>query len=167
VAIDTKVDDGLCGYHRAKQEGHLHEHIPDNEENGQNNNTGFDEIRESVNQARNTYENSSNLAEINQAIATLENIKTRNNEDFNNWLGEEVLEGLKNKKLALELNQGNENSGAGNNNGENYDPATPTNNTNSALQTAKNNAIREITNALVNQEPKLTTKHDLSEINQD
>jgi len=81
-------------------------------------------------------------------------------------LGEEVLEGLKNKKLALELNQGNENSGAGNNNGESPE-STPSNNTNSALQTAKNNAIREITNALVNQEPKLTTMHDLSEINQD
>lgn len=166
MAIDTKVDNGLCGYHQAKQEGHLNEHIPGNEENGQNNNSDSDEVRETINQARNTYENSSNLAEINQAIATLENIKTRNNEDFNNWLGEEVLEGLKNKKLALELNQGNENSGAGNNNGESPE-STPSNNTNSALQTAKNNAIREITNALVNQEPKLTTKHDLSEINQD
>ena len=166
-AEDTRVENGLCGYHRAKQEGRLDEHTQDNEENEQNNHTESDDTRETINQARNTYENSSNLAEINQAITALENVKTNNNEVFNNWLGEEVLEGLKNKKTALELNQGNENSGAGNNNGANSDPATPTNNTNSALQTAKNNAIREITNALVNQEPKLTTKHDLSEINQD
>ena len=165
-AEDTRVENGLCGYHRAKQEGHLDEHTQDNEENEQNNHTESDDTRETINQARNTYENSSNLAEINQAITSLEDVKANNNEVFNNWLGEEVLEGLKNKKLALELNQGNENSGAGNNNGESPEP-TPSNNTNSALQTAKNNAIREITNALVNQEPKLTTKHDLSEINQD
>jgi len=85
---------------------------------------------------------------------------------------------LEEKKLSLEaeVNQGNENSGAENNNGEsegsnsrndngeNSEP--PTNDTNSLLQTAKNNAIREIKNALY-QEPKLTTIHDLSEDNRD
>ncbi|RIA93323.1 hypothetical protein C1645_735605 [Glomus cerebriforme] len=120
---ETRVENGRCGYHRRKESGEVEI----------NSNDGVLEI---INQARNTYENSNNLVEINQAISDLENIKN---------------------------DQGNESSGDTGNNGESSE-TTPSGNTTTSLQTIKNNAIQEIKTALVSPEPALADT-DLSQDN--
>ncbi|WNE41231.1 MAG: hypothetical protein mread185_000688 [Mycoplasmataceae bacterium] len=126
---DTRVENGLCGYHRAKQIENFN-HI---------NQT----IEENINRVRIICLNSNNLTEINQAMADLERIKTNNRQHFDNWLAQELLDELNNKKRSLD---------------ESY-------HSNNLLQDLKNNSIREIRDIL-SQNPIISSS-DLSEINRD